>query len=186
MRVDGNLTGRVGDLGFGFTNPVPDGARLIGAGFDAVALVVVEALVVVLLVVEEEPTAGLAGSFVVAGLVVKGDFEALVVVFAVETGATVLEAGFAGPPLALAFVVAEAVPLAVPLRTLPAPSSKMVPPSRAADGSVGLPGSILVRGSSSSVTLSGLALCSNGGFLTSFLGEIFTGMSCLGDSGIAS
>lgn len=112
-----------------------------------------------------------------------GDFGALVAVLAVEIGAAaaVLEDGFVTLGL-LGLVVVEGVPF----RASPIPSLRMVPPNRAADASVGSPVSILVRGSSLSVTLSGLAFGSKGEGLSSSSGESLTGVSCLGDSGIAS
>ncbi len=127
------MTGRVGDLGFGFTKPVLAGVRLIGAGLDAAVFVTVAFLEFA------EELAVLVGSFPLVALVVKGDFEARVVVLAVETGATVLEAGFVVTG-AFSLTVVEGVLFRASL----IPPLKTVPPNRAADNSVGLPESILV------------------------------------------
>jgi hypothetical protein len=143
----------VGDFGLGLTKPVPDGGRSIGAGLDAAAFVALT-----FFGCAEEVAAeleDLVGSLAIGGFAVKGDLGALVAVLAVEIGAAGFDVGFVVLVLgALTVVVVEGLPLRASL----IPPSRIVPPNRVAEESVGLLGSIFVWGSSSSVTLSGFAL----------------------------
>lgn len=147
VRELGSLTGRVGDLDLGLTDPALDEGTSTEAGLDAVfALAVFLVLEVVVGI--------LVDSFALVALAGIGDLRALVAVLAVETGARVLGASFVVLGTLVA-VVTE--PLLTLSSELPPPLEEASPIFRA-DDSVGLPGSNVVFGSSSSVTLSGLAL----------------------------
>lgn len=147
VREGGSLSGRVGDFGLGLTKPVPDESS-IGGGLDDVVLVVVVVVVVVVafLGFAEElaaELAGLVGSFALGGFAIKGDRWVLLAVFAVETGAIVFEVDFTLLVVLLG-ALAVGVVEGLPFRASPIPPLRTVPPKRAADESVGLPGSILV------------------------------------------
>lgn len=194
VRDEGNLTGRVGDLGLGFTNPAPEGGRSMGVGFllevaTGFVVVVVAAFFGASRSLDEAGVDFFCGAkvgmpedtFVVllVGLRVLGDLGALETdLAAVETA---LGAGF------VAVVVFVLLPF-VDALVRPLAGATLLPLDT--DFSVGFPGSSFVFVSSSSVTLSGFGFGARGGLRLSFFGEDFAGdlggAVGIGDSGIGS
>ena len=178
VRDDGRLRGRVGDLGFGLTKLVFAGGRLTGAGFFPAVTLALDATAVAFFVIvsgplDDDVLAELLGATVFFSAAVPAGFAGslggfFVVVAGFVTGRVVVVEGALGLTTGLvdvAFVLGAGVDEAededaddvFSLCPLPLDVVFFWAASTAAL-SVGKPGFSLVKGSSSSVILSGFGL----------------------------